>query len=214
MDDALWHRLVQHLFVPLLQSLGFGYLLIRRMAVEDVVISFTGRAGPDVSSSIPGVVRQNQDMWALTTDSRTLSSLRPGGATTDLAAIPRPNISIFSLILQNPALYMEHLHVKGAHFTVYIKNKTWHKPSTAISQLTSGRKMESRYFSSEISRQSSSTLSSNILKTDVLKDRIHFSIVNPLSFENWFEKVSELHLGINRHCQAMVLGTQSRVLLR
>lgn len=74
--------------------------------------------------------------------------------------------------------------------------------------------MESRYFSSEISRQSSSTLSSNILKTDVLKDRIHFSIVNPLSFENWFEKVSELHLGINRHCQAMVLGTQSRVLLR
>lgn len=92
--------------------------------MEDVVISFTGRAGPDVSSSIPGVVRQNQDMWALTTDSRTLSSLRPGGATTDLEMLGLGIAAIFSLILQNPALYMEHLHVKGAHFTVYIKNKT------------------------------------------------------------------------------------------
>lgn len=98
MDDALRHRLVQHLFVPLLQSLGFRYLLVRRMAVEDVVISFTGWARPDVSSSIPGVVKQNRDMWAPTMDSPALPSLTPGGATLGLAAVPGRNISIFSLI--------------------------------------------------------------------------------------------------------------------
>lgn len=66
--------------------------------MEDVVISFTGRARPDMSSSIPGVVEQNRDMWALTMDARALSSLTPGGATTELAAVPGPNISSFSLI--------------------------------------------------------------------------------------------------------------------
>lgn len=109
---------------------------------------------------------------------------------------------------------MEHLHVKGTHYTAYIKNKAWHKPATTISQLTNGRKIESRYFTSEILRQSSNILSSNILKTDLPKDRIHFSIVNILVFENQFEKVLELYLGINRHCQPVVLGAQSRVLLR
>lgn len=74
--------------------------------------------------------------------------------------------------------------------------------------------MESRYFSNEIVRQSSNILSSNILKLDLLKDRIHFSIVNPLGFENQFEKVLELYLGMNRYCQLVVLGAQSRVLLR
>lgn len=74
--------------------------------------------------------------------------------------------------------------------------------------------MESRYFSSESLIQSSNSSSSNILKTDLLKDRTHFSIVNPLVFENQFEKVLELYLGINRHCQPMLLGAQSRVLVR
>lgn len=212
MDDAFWHRLVQHLFVPLLQSLGFGYLLVRRMAVEDVVISFTGRARPDVSSSIPGVVRQNLEMWALTMDSRMLSSLTLGGTTTDLAAVPRSNISIFSLIFKNLALYVEHLYVKGAHVTAYIKNKAWHKPATAISQLTNERKMESRYFSSEILRQSSNTLSSNIFKTDLLKDRIHFSISKSSGFWELVWKSFRITSGNKQALPSMILGTQSRVL--
>lgn len=109
---------------------------------------------------------------------------------------------------------MEHLHIKGALYTAYIKNKAWHKPATTISQLTNGRKIESRHFTSEILRQSSNILSSNILKPDLLKDKIHFSIENTLFFENQFEKVLELYLGIKRHCQPVVLGAQARVLLR
>lgn len=53
MYDPLSESLVQHLPVPLLKPFGLGDLLIRRVAVENVVISFTGRAGPDVTCHIP-----------------------------------------------------------------------------------------------------------------------------------------------------------------
>ena len=52
MDNSLRHGLVKHLFVPLLQSLGLGYLLVRRMAMEDIVISFTGGTCPNMPCGI------------------------------------------------------------------------------------------------------------------------------------------------------------------
>lgn len=89
MDNTLWHRFVQHLFVPLLQTFGFGYLLIRRMAVEDVVISFTRWACPDMSSSIPSIIRQKStcELWQLTLE--LCSPLPQDGATTKLASVTR-----------------------------------------------------------------------------------------------------------------------------
>lgn len=53
MNDPLCERLVQHLFVPLLQSFWLGYFLIRWVAMEDVIVSFTWRTGPDVPCHIP-----------------------------------------------------------------------------------------------------------------------------------------------------------------
>ena len=53
MDDPLGEGLVQHLLVPLLQALRLRDFLIRGVAVEDVVISFTWGTGPDVSCYIP-----------------------------------------------------------------------------------------------------------------------------------------------------------------
>ena len=53
MDDALGEGLVQHLLIPLLQALRLGDFLIRGVAVEDVVISFTRGTGPDVPCHIP-----------------------------------------------------------------------------------------------------------------------------------------------------------------
>lgn len=52
MQDPLSKSLVQHLPVPLLQSFRLGDLLVRRMAVEDVVVTFTGRTCPDVGLGI------------------------------------------------------------------------------------------------------------------------------------------------------------------
>lgn len=52
MYDPFSESLVQHFFVPLLKPLGFGNLLVRRVTVKDVVISFTGRACPNVTSDI------------------------------------------------------------------------------------------------------------------------------------------------------------------
>lgn len=53
MDDSFCKRLVQHLLVPLLQALRFWDFLIRGVAMEDVVVSFTWGTGPDVSCHIP-----------------------------------------------------------------------------------------------------------------------------------------------------------------
>lgn len=53
MDNALGEGLVQHLLIPLLQALRLGNFLIRGVAVEDVVISFTWGTGPDVPCHIP-----------------------------------------------------------------------------------------------------------------------------------------------------------------
>lgn len=52
MYDPFRKSLVQHFFVPLLKPLGFGNLLVRRVTVKDVVISFTGRACPNVTGDI------------------------------------------------------------------------------------------------------------------------------------------------------------------
>lgn len=58
MDDALRNSLVKHLFVPLLQSLGLGDLLVWRMAVEDIVIPLTWWAGPDMPGGVPKSIRK------------------------------------------------------------------------------------------------------------------------------------------------------------
>ncbi len=52
MQNSLCKGLIQHLPVPLLQPLRLWDLLVRRMAVEDVVVSFTGRTRPDVALGI------------------------------------------------------------------------------------------------------------------------------------------------------------------
>lgn len=52
-NDPFGKRLVQHLLVPLLQALWFGDFLIRGVAMEDIVISFTWGTGPDVSCYVP-----------------------------------------------------------------------------------------------------------------------------------------------------------------
>lgn len=52
MDDPLCKSLIQHLLVPLLEALRFWDFLIRGVAMEDVVISFTWGTGPDMSCHI------------------------------------------------------------------------------------------------------------------------------------------------------------------
>lgn len=52
MQDPLCKGLVQHFPVPLLQPLRLGDLLVGRMAVEDIVVPFTGRTRPDVALGI------------------------------------------------------------------------------------------------------------------------------------------------------------------
>ena len=59
LDDAF----VQHLLVPLLESLWFWNFLIRRMAVEDVVITLGGRTRPDVSHSVAELFHVVQVTW-------------------------------------------------------------------------------------------------------------------------------------------------------
>lgn len=54
MYDSFSKSLVQHFSVPLLKPFGLGDLLVRRVAVENIVISFTGWAGPNVTRHIPG----------------------------------------------------------------------------------------------------------------------------------------------------------------
>lgn len=59
MHYPLSHSFVQHLLIPLLQSFGLWDLLIGRVTVEDVVVPFTGWAGPDMTS---GVAEAKQEM--------------------------------------------------------------------------------------------------------------------------------------------------------
>lgn len=58
MDDALRDSLVQHLLVPLLQALWLGDLLVRWVTMEDVIIPFTGWAGPDMTRCKPETGRR------------------------------------------------------------------------------------------------------------------------------------------------------------
>lgn len=48
----LCHSFVQHLLVPFLKAFGLWDLLICGVTVEDVVVPFTGRAGPDVAGGV------------------------------------------------------------------------------------------------------------------------------------------------------------------
>lgn len=54
MHDALGDGFVQHLLVPLLQPLRLGDLLVGRVTVEDVIVAFAGRTGPNVTRRKPG----------------------------------------------------------------------------------------------------------------------------------------------------------------
>lgn len=58
MDNTLSNSLVQHLLVPLLQAFWLGDLLVRRVTVEDIIISFTGWTGPDMTCCIPETGRE------------------------------------------------------------------------------------------------------------------------------------------------------------
>ena len=62
-DNPVGNPLVQHLLVPILQTLRLRYLLLRRMAVEDVVVAFGRGTGPDVRhgvAQIPHVLQVRQ----------------------------------------------------------------------------------------------------------------------------------------------------------
>lgn len=48
-DDAIIECFVEHLLVPLLEAFRLRNFLVRRMAVEDVVIALARRTRPDVS---------------------------------------------------------------------------------------------------------------------------------------------------------------------
>lgn len=52
-EDALGKGFVEHLAVPLLQSLGLGDLLVGGMAMEDVVVTLARGAGPDMCRHVP-----------------------------------------------------------------------------------------------------------------------------------------------------------------
>ena len=55
---------LQHAAIPLLQSLGLRDLLFGRMTVEDVVISFTWRARPNMSCFIPVVDKVYENVYS------------------------------------------------------------------------------------------------------------------------------------------------------
>lgn len=52
-DDAFRNGFIQHLLVPLLQSFRLGNLLVYRVAMEDIIIPFTGWTCPDVTRRVP-----------------------------------------------------------------------------------------------------------------------------------------------------------------
>lgn len=52
-DDALRNGFIQHFLIPLLQSFRLGNLLVYWVAMEDVVIPFTGWTCPDVTCRVP-----------------------------------------------------------------------------------------------------------------------------------------------------------------
>ena len=70
MEDPLCKGLVQHLPVPLLQPLGLRDLLVSRVAMEDVVVSFAGWAGPDVPLGIAAEKRVSESGDVTTRPSR------------------------------------------------------------------------------------------------------------------------------------------------
>ena len=59
-DNPLDDRLVEHLLVPVSQSLGLGDLHVGRVAVEDVVVSFARWTGPYVRC---GVAVEKRGGW-------------------------------------------------------------------------------------------------------------------------------------------------------
>lgn len=61
MDDSLRHGLVKHLFVPFLQSLRLGYLLVRRMTMEDIVVSLTWGTCPNMPCCITNNMKRKNN---------------------------------------------------------------------------------------------------------------------------------------------------------
>ena len=56
-DDIFRDSLLQHGLVPILQALGFGNFLVRRVAMEDIVVTLRGRTGPNVCPDVTLVPR-------------------------------------------------------------------------------------------------------------------------------------------------------------
>jgi len=59
-DNAFNDGLIQHLLVPVLQSLWFGNFHVDWVTVEYIVISFTRRTSPDVCHCIPAHIMMPQ----------------------------------------------------------------------------------------------------------------------------------------------------------
>lgn len=53
MDNALRNSLIQHFLIPLLQAFWLGDLLVYWVAMEDIVIPFTGWTCPDMTCGVP-----------------------------------------------------------------------------------------------------------------------------------------------------------------
>lgn len=53
MDNALRNSFIQHFLIPLLQALWLGNLLVYRVAMEDIIIPFTGWTCPDMTCCVP-----------------------------------------------------------------------------------------------------------------------------------------------------------------
>lgn len=72
-DNSLGHGLVEHLFVPLLQSLRLGYLLVGGMAMEYIVVSLTWGTCPNMPCCISNnTKRRNIQKKRLPRPERTL----------------------------------------------------------------------------------------------------------------------------------------------
>lgn len=59
-NDPLSKSLFQHFSVPLLKPFGLWDLLVRRVAVKNVVVSLTGRTSPDMTRHVPIKVEPNE----------------------------------------------------------------------------------------------------------------------------------------------------------
>lgn len=95
MDDSLRNSLVKHLFVPLLQSLGLRYLLVRGVAMEDIVVSLTWGTCPNMPCCITNTTkRRNIQKKRLPILGRMPHFKLQGGVSTESNDFPQDNTKV------------------------------------------------------------------------------------------------------------------------